>query len=107
MVADFAGDLPPAVAVALVSAWAELYGMVSFELFGQFRRVVEDRGRFFGMRLGGWRSGWVSPASEGAPRQVVRSLHVRWGWSRSSPRPFQGRCSGRTPWEVRVITPTG
>ncbi|MFE9598409.1 TetR/AcrR family transcriptional regulator [Streptomyces hokutonensis] len=47
MVADFAGDLPPGVAVALVAAWAELYGLVSFELFGQFRRVVEDRGPFF------------------------------------------------------------
>jgi len=47
MVADFAGDLPPAVAVALVAAWAELYGLVSFELFGQFRRVVEDREAFF------------------------------------------------------------
>ena len=59
MVADFAGDLPPAVAVALVAAWAELYGLVSFELFGQFRRVVEDRGPFFrhavrrlGLRVG-------------------------------------------------------
>ncbi|MDV7217129.1 TetR/AcrR family transcriptional regulator [Streptomyces prunicolor] len=47
MVADFAGDLPPAVAVALVAAWAELYGLVSFELFGQFRRVVEEREVFF------------------------------------------------------------
>nr|WSY56878.1 TetR/AcrR family transcriptional regulator [Streptomyces sp. NBC_00886] len=47
MVADFAADLPPAVAVALVAAWAELYGLVGFELFGQFRRVVEDREPFF------------------------------------------------------------
>jgi len=47
MVADFAGDLPPGVAVALVGAWAELYGLVSFELFGQFRRVVEERETFF------------------------------------------------------------
>ncbi|MFJ3898524.1 MULTISPECIES: TetR/AcrR family transcriptional regulator [unclassified Streptomyces] len=47
MVADFADDLPPAVAVALVGAWAELYGLVSFELFGQFRRVVEERDVFF------------------------------------------------------------
>ncbi|MET7481740.1 TetR/AcrR family transcriptional regulator [Streptomyces sp. NPDC005538] len=47
MVADFATDLPPATAVALVAAWAELYGLVGFELFGQFHRVVEDRERFF------------------------------------------------------------
>jgi AcrR family transcriptional regulator len=47
MVADFAADLPPAVAVALVAALAETYGLVSFELFGQFHRVVEDRASFF------------------------------------------------------------
>lgn len=47
MVAEFAPDLPPAVAMALVAAWAELYGLVSFELFGQFQGVVEDREPFF------------------------------------------------------------
>ncbi|MCZ0990782.1 TetR/AcrR family transcriptional regulator [Streptomyces diastatochromogenes] len=34
-------------AVALVAAWAELFGLVGFELFGQFHRVVEDRETFF------------------------------------------------------------
>ncbi|ANP53190.1 AcrR family transcriptional regulator [Streptomyces griseochromogenes] len=47
MVADFAPGLPPGVAVALVAAWAELFGLVGFELFGQFHRVVEDREAFF------------------------------------------------------------
>ncbi|WP_324787907.1 TetR/AcrR family transcriptional regulator [Streptomyces sp. H51] len=47
MTADVAPDLPPAVATALVAAWAELYGLVGFELFGQFNRVVEDREPFF------------------------------------------------------------
>ncbi|GAA0629645.1 TetR/AcrR family transcriptional regulator [Streptomyces thermocarboxydovorans] len=47
MAADFAPDLPPQVAVALVAAWAELFGLVGFEVFGQFHRVVEDRERFF------------------------------------------------------------
>ncbi|MFI1561722.1 TetR/AcrR family transcriptional regulator [Streptomyces sp. NPDC020490] len=47
MTADVAPDLPPAVAAALVAAWAELYGLVGFELFGQFNRVVEDREPFF------------------------------------------------------------
>jgi len=47
MIADFAGDLPPGSAIALVAALAETYGLVSFELFGQFRRVVEDREPFF------------------------------------------------------------
>src|SRR5690606_41342504 len=47
MAADLAPDLPPAVAVAMVAAWAQLFGLVGFELFGQFNRVVEDRERFF------------------------------------------------------------
>jgi AcrR family transcriptional regulator len=47
MAADLAPDLPPEVVVALVAAWAQLYGLVGFELFGQFTRVVEDREPFF------------------------------------------------------------
>ncbi|MER6109905.1 TetR/AcrR family transcriptional regulator [Streptomyces hirsutus] len=47
MAADLAPDLPPEVVVAMVAAWAELFGLVGFELFGQFHRVVEDRERFF------------------------------------------------------------
>ncbi|MEU4035557.1 TetR/AcrR family transcriptional regulator [Streptomyces collinus] len=47
MAADLAPDLPPAAAVALVAAWAELFGLVGFELFGQFHQVVEDRETFF------------------------------------------------------------
>ncbi|MFG3346252.1 TetR/AcrR family transcriptional regulator [Streptomyces sp. NPDC048018] len=40
-------DLPPALSIALVSAWAQLFGLISFEVFGQFNRVVEDRDAFF------------------------------------------------------------
>ncbi|MFJ4839760.1 TetR/AcrR family transcriptional regulator [Streptomyces sp. NPDC088746] len=47
MAADLAEDLPPAVVVALVAAWAQLFGLISFELFGQFNRVVEAREQFF------------------------------------------------------------
>ncbi|MYW70483.1 TetR family transcriptional regulator [Streptomyces sp. SID8379] len=47
MAADLAPDLPPAAVAALVAAWAQLYGLVGFELFGQFNRVVEDRATFF------------------------------------------------------------
>ncbi|MFF9624410.1 TetR/AcrR family transcriptional regulator [Streptomyces griseosporeus] len=47
MAADLAPDLPPATVAALVAAWAQLYGLVGFELFGQFERVVEDREPFF------------------------------------------------------------
>ncbi|MFG2500987.1 TetR/AcrR family transcriptional regulator [Streptomyces sp. NPDC048441] len=45
--ADIAPDLPPAVITAVVAAWAQLFGMVGFEVFGQFNRVVEDRSAFF------------------------------------------------------------
>ncbi|MFE0679015.1 TetR/AcrR family transcriptional regulator [Streptomyces sp. NPDC058867] len=47
MSADLAPDLPPETAVALVAAWSQLFGLVGFEVFGQFHRVVEDRERFF------------------------------------------------------------
>lgn len=47
MTADFAEGLPPEVTAALVAAWAQMVGLVSFELFGQFNRVVEDRDTFF------------------------------------------------------------
>ncbi|MGI5452488.1 TetR/AcrR family transcriptional regulator [Streptomyces sp. CA-249302] len=47
LTADIAPDLPPAVGAALVAAWAQLFGLVGFELFGQFNRVVEDREPFF------------------------------------------------------------
>ncbi|MFE7213944.1 TetR/AcrR family transcriptional regulator [Streptomyces sp. NPDC001698] len=47
MTADLAPGLPPEVGAALVAAWAQLFGLVGFELFGQFNRVVEDREPFF------------------------------------------------------------
>ncbi|AYN42676.1 TetR/AcrR family transcriptional regulator [Streptomyces dangxiongensis] len=47
MAADFAPGLPPEAAAALVAAWAQLFGLVGFEVFGQFNRVVEDRAPFF------------------------------------------------------------
>ncbi|MEV0415681.1 TetR/AcrR family transcriptional regulator [Streptomyces sp. NPDC050448] len=52
MTADFAEGLPPEVTAALVAAWAQLVGLVSFELFGQFNRVVEDRDTFFAHAAG-------------------------------------------------------
>ncbi|MFE3516179.1 TetR/AcrR family transcriptional regulator [Streptomyces sp. NPDC059166] len=47
MAADLAPDLPPEVVAALVAAWAQLFGLISFELFGQFNRVVEERELLF------------------------------------------------------------
>ncbi|MEU6139430.1 TetR/AcrR family transcriptional regulator [Streptomyces sp. NPDC047081] len=52
LAADIAPDLPPQVAAALVAAWAQLFGLVGFELFGQFNRVVEDREPFFRHAVG-------------------------------------------------------
>ncbi|MFF4054685.1 TetR/AcrR family transcriptional regulator [Streptomyces sp. NPDC001668] len=45
--ADLAPDLPSEVAAPLVAAWAQLFGLVGFELFGQFHQVVEEREPFF------------------------------------------------------------
>lgn len=47
LAARLAPDLPPAAAVAFVAAWAELFGLISFEVFGQFNRLVEERDAFF------------------------------------------------------------
>ncbi|MGW0498943.1 TetR/AcrR family transcriptional regulator [Streptomyces sp. NPDC003007] len=52
MAADFAPDVPLEVVTALVAAWAQLYGLVSFEVFGQFNRMVEDREAFFRHAVG-------------------------------------------------------
>jgi AcrR family transcriptional regulator len=52
MAADLAPGLPPEVAAALVAAWAQLFGLVSFEVFGQFDRVVDNRDEFFRHAVG-------------------------------------------------------
>lgn len=62
MAADFAEGLPPEAAAALVAAWAQLVGLISFELFGQFDRVVEDRAAFFAHAAGQLAHGVGLPA---------------------------------------------
>ncbi|MFJ2593888.1 TetR/AcrR family transcriptional regulator [Streptomyces erythrochromogenes] len=62
MAADFAEGLPPAVVAALVAAWAQLAGLVSFELFGQFQGVVEERSAFFTHAVGQLAHGVGLPA---------------------------------------------
>ncbi|WP_433894001.1 TetR/AcrR family transcriptional regulator [Streptomyces sp. CA-111067] len=47
LAAELAPELPVPVIAALVAAWAQVFGVVSFEVFGQFNRVVEARGEFF------------------------------------------------------------
>ncbi|MFF8501288.1 TetR/AcrR family transcriptional regulator [Streptomyces anulatus] len=52
MAAEFAPDVPPAAVAALVAGWAQLFGLISFELFGQFNRVVEAREPLFRQAAG-------------------------------------------------------
>ncbi|MGW1293815.1 TetR/AcrR family transcriptional regulator [Streptomyces sp. NPDC002533] len=52
MAADFAEGVPPESVAALVAAWAQLFGLISFELFGQFNRVVEEREALFRQAAG-------------------------------------------------------
>ena len=40
--------VPDSAAALALASWASLFGLVSFELFGQFENVVTDRPAFFG-----------------------------------------------------------
>jgi AcrR family transcriptional regulator len=40
-------DVPPSLLSRGMGAWVALFGMVSFELFGQFNNTIEDRWAFF------------------------------------------------------------
>ncbi|MEU0807831.1 TetR/AcrR family transcriptional regulator [Streptomyces sp. NPDC005970] len=40
-------DLPDTALAGFIAAWAQLFGLVSFELFGQFNGIVEARDEFF------------------------------------------------------------
>ncbi len=48
LLADALGlDLSREVVTAVVAAWSQLFGLVSFELFGQFENLVTARDEFF------------------------------------------------------------
>jgi AcrR family transcriptional regulator len=47
LVRELDRDLPVNFIPQLVAAWAQLFGLISFELFGHFNRVVEAREQFF------------------------------------------------------------
>ncbi|MFG2893391.1 TetR/AcrR family transcriptional regulator [Streptomyces sp. NPDC048248] len=47
LAAELGVELPGAVTARLVAAWAQLFGLLSFELFGQFNGVIEARTEFF------------------------------------------------------------
>ena len=41
------------VAARALATWASVFGLVSFELFGQFENVISDRAAFFAYAVGG------------------------------------------------------
>jgi hypothetical protein len=44
---------PDDVIAATVTCWAGLFGLLSFEVFGQFENVISDRAAFFAHAVGG------------------------------------------------------
>ncbi|GAA1888710.1 TetR/AcrR family transcriptional regulator [Streptantibioticus ferralitis] len=45
--AEWASDLPKPTLAGLTAAWSQLFGLIGFEVFGHFHRVVEARDAFF------------------------------------------------------------
>ncbi len=48
---DIALELPDELMLAGITGWVQLFGMVSFELSGQFNNVIEARAEFFGLQM--------------------------------------------------------
>ncbi|MBY8882506.1 TetR/AcrR family transcriptional regulator [Actinacidiphila acidipaludis] len=71
LASELAPDLPIPTIAALVAAWAQVFGIVSFEVFGQFNGVVEARGPFFDQAAGalGAQVGLPTPAETPAPER--------------------------------------
>lgn len=46
-------DLPAPTLAGLTATWAQLFGLVNFEVFGQFNHVVEARDEFFDQATSG------------------------------------------------------
>ena len=46
-----APDLPEELFLAGIASWVQMFGVVSFELFGQFNNVIEARAEFFGQQM--------------------------------------------------------
>jgi AcrR family transcriptional regulator len=40
-------DLPPEIMVPAIGAWVQLFGLISFELFGHFNQVIDDPDAWF------------------------------------------------------------
>jgi AcrR family transcriptional regulator len=48
---DIAPELPDELMLTGITGWIQLFGMVSFELSGQFNNVIEARAEFFGLQM--------------------------------------------------------
>jgi AcrR family transcriptional regulator len=48
---DLAPQLPAELFLAGLTTWVQVFGLVSFELFGQFNNVIEARDDFFGAQM--------------------------------------------------------
>ena len=49
--ADIAPGVPDSLMLTALAGWTQLFGIVSFELFGQFNNVVEARAEFFDQQM--------------------------------------------------------
>ncbi len=49
---ELAPDLPPAVVLWVAIAWTQLFGMITFELFGQFAGTLDPADEFFATTVG-------------------------------------------------------
>jgi AcrR family transcriptional regulator len=45
-------EVPPAVMSLTLLAWVQIYGLISFDLFGQFNNSVNTRAEFFDLQVG-------------------------------------------------------
>jgi hypothetical protein len=46
-----APGLPDELLLAAMTGWLQIFGTISFELFGQFNNVIEARAEFFDQQL--------------------------------------------------------
>ncbi|MFY9889596.1 MAG: TetR-like C-terminal domain-containing protein, partial [Streptosporangiaceae bacterium] len=49
--AGVAPDVPEELMLAGITGWLQMFGCVSFELFGQFNNVIEARAEFFEQQM--------------------------------------------------------
>jgi AcrR family transcriptional regulator len=61
-----APGVPPAVMARALTAWTQLFGMISFELFGQFAGALEPADSFFGYAVDQMADFVGLPASDAA-----------------------------------------